>query len=414
MGWQPAAIFLHLDDAALAAIAGMVAAIVGIIIIPPFIAARLAARARLKNFTGDEDEWVELLAITSWTLWIALERYLDLQGILHEAGLGVFPSFAFAWLLPGTAAVTGCWAAWHPELARQREATVSLRRYLCQQTERFAGVFYAPVMLSFTGYPIAEERIPAYLVFTCCAGVIAVTLGRMTDRTLLAPQPLTSGDLYQRALHLAGRAKVKLKAVRVVSLHPCDVPNAYAMWGGKIGISAEYVRDLPPDQLDATLVHELAHVRYYDLLRPLLAGIFYVALVHPLLAWLLAPVVHPAWNVMPQSAVLLFGLTLVLRRSEYRADALAADLVSPEAEVRSLFAIHRLGNAPLTQHPLLEAASAHPSLLNRVRAVARRHGQSADWLRTILLEEWREPLDRELRALAAIHPPAGARTPSLS
>lgn len=414
MGWQPAAIFLSLDDSALAAITGLFAAIIGIIVIPPFVAARLAAHARLKREPGEEDEWVELLAIGAWTLWIALERYLDLQGILHEAGLGVFASFALAWLLPGLTAVIGCWTAWHPQLVRQCKTPVSLRRYFCEQTERFAGVLYAPVMLSFTGYPIPEERTPVYLVFTCCAGVIAITVGRMTHRTLLEPEPLTGGALYERALGLAQRAKVKLRAVRIVSLNPNDVPNAYAMWGGKIGISADYVRDLPPDQLDATLVDELAHIRYRDLLRPLLAGILYVALIHPFLKWVLAPAIHPAWNVLPQSAALLFGLTLILRRSEYRADALASDLVNPEAEVRSLFATHRIGSAPLIQHRLLEAASTHPSLLNRVQAIAKRHGRSNKWLRTILLEEWREPVDRELRALAAIHLPGSVRTPSMS
>lgn len=403
MGWHPAAIFLSLDDSVMVSIAVFFAATLSIALVPAFIA-MLVAR---KRKTGEEEDWIDLLAISCWTLWIALERYLDLQGILHEAGVGIFAAFALSWLLPGLAAIIGCWAAWYPHLVRRsKSAPSTFGQYLREQADRYAGVLYMPFMLSFLGYPTPSDRLPAYLVFLSLAGVLAVFLGRLSHQTLLEPQPLTSGDFYQRVLQLAERAKVKLRAVRIVDQNPGAIPNAYAMWGGNIGISAEYVRDLPPEQLDATLVHELAHVRYYDLLRPLFAGVLFFAAVNPALKWLMARVVHPAWHVVPQSVVLLLGLALIFRRSEYRADALASDLTNPEAEVRSLFAIHRIGQAAtLTQHPILEVASVHPSLMNRVKAIALRHGRSSEWLRTILHEEWHQPLERDLRALTAIHLP---------
>src|SRR5689334_25303810 len=98
MGWQPAAIFLTLDDGALNAIATLFASILAIVTIPPLIAARLTARAYRRAERGEEDEWIQLLAVGAWTLWMALERYLDLQGILQDMGLGIFASFTVAWV----------------------------------------------------------------------------------------------------------------------------------------------------------------------------------------------------------------------------------------------------------------------------------------------------------------------------
>ncbi|MBC7855032.1 MAG: hypothetical protein IAF94_16495, partial [Pirellulaceae bacterium] len=90
MGWQPAAIFLNLDDSVTASIAGFFAAILSIALVPAFIATFVARKSK----TGEEEDWIDLLAISSWTLWIAVERYLDLQGLLHEAGVGIFAAFA--------------------------------------------------------------------------------------------------------------------------------------------------------------------------------------------------------------------------------------------------------------------------------------------------------------------------------
>jgi Zn-dependent protease with chaperone function len=239
-------------------------------------------------------------------------------------------------------------------------------------------------------------------------GLVAWLLSRRSRRIKKA-EPLTDGEIYHRARHLAQRAGARLRTLRIVPDDTWEGANAYAIWPGRIAVSEELVQSAPADQLDATVVHELAHLRHRD--TPLLAltGVALFFAIHAGLRPVLSLAIHPAWITLPQSALFFFFLSYCRRRAEYRADALASDLISPEAAVRGRLRPHRLHQAPLTRHPLLEALDTHPSTLHRVQAIGRRHGRSTEWLRAILLEECP---NEDLQSLASAGLLLKTQTPS--
>ncbi len=417
MATLPAVILLGLDEAALVALMTLAVATVIVLALPPALALWCARRQRRNGRLDEEGDWASQVERICWVLWLALERYVDLQGAFYEAfpAVGRFGALMLVGLLPGLASMLASWLIWFRIPSRYSSPAPTLGNFLAREFDSAAASLYFPFMLSTLGFSPPANRMVAYNLAFAVTGLGILMFSLASTRRLLTPAALDSGDLFDRAMALASRAGTRIRALRVVEDDGARAPNAYAMRGRRIGISAEYVREMPPDQVDATIAHEIAHVRHRDLLGLYLTAVVLMLLANPILSRLLEPMLHPAWLVVPHSLCLLLGAAKFMRRCEYRADALAADLTSPETEVRALCSMYRLSRNLVTNHPLLEIFSSHPSLVNRARAVARHSGQTSDWLRAILLDEWsRLEIGDDLRALAAVNLPVPVRTPTLS
>jgi heat shock protein HtpX len=162
-------------------------------------------------------------------------------------------------------------------------------------------------------------------------------------------------DLYERVDRLAGRMGLEPPRLLVANM---AVPNAFALGSahnGVVVLDRGLVRLLTPDELEGIVAHELAHVESRDSLVQTLAysamrtvvGLVTLALLPAVfcatglargLAWVAG---RPSrWEGTPPGrirrwlgygvAVLLFGLTLLIRahsrRREYAADDRAAEL----------------------------------------------------------------------------------------
>lgn len=382
-------VWLQLDSAAARTIPILFAAVVGVLTIPAFITWRLARRG--------EGGWAELTWYGSWVVWIALERYLDLSGSLGEVfpGLSRFAAPTLSFLLPGVISMVTCWSIWHWPPRRP----VSFAHCLRREAEDSAKFLYLALCLSIIGYPWSPGHEIPYMAMILSAAAVAVIFELLSRARNIGENLPAEAPLHQRATALAERAGVRLDGVRTLPDDPFGGSTAGAQ-NRKIVISAAFERTLPAAQVDFLLAHEIAHVKHRDSLRSLLFVVAYLATVDLALRQVLALVLHPAWHILPQVAAAMLSVRLVCHRSEYQADALAAELTSPETAVRCLLTLGRLNRCPLTSPPLLEAFASHPSLIHRLQAIARKCGQSSEWLRTLILEE--NP-NTDLKALATLH-----------
>ncbi|MBY0503525.1 MAG: M48 family metalloprotease [Bryobacteraceae bacterium] len=380
-------------------------AICGIIFLPAFVAFALARRATSaladdeEAAIGEEALWVDLLVQFLTLVWIGLLSSLEMRDLAHS----LFPGeplagalFGFLLIvLPPVLGGMNCLGVWFPVLERAGlTGGLSFGRALVVHAVHHARLLVPTAMLGIA-IEVFPKSFSGGLLALAVTGVVSLVLAILgSEGTFRNAQPLRGGELWERAQALAAAARVRLR--RVWILDPATPANAYALPGKQIALSPAFLSTLDKPQVDAIIAHELAHIRHNDFKNSTLVYMAYLAVGAPLLH---AYFSH--WILVPQSLVILLLLGVLSRHAEYRADRLAGELVSPEAAVRALARITRQGRQPVTLNPFTEVLLSHPSLENRVRAIAYDHQQTTDWLRRILLDEWENrPAATELYRLA--------------
>ncbi len=225
--------------------------------------------------------------------------------------------------------------------------------------------------------PIAAAIVLAPLAFasagasaalaTASAGLLATVYLASTRQQLLGMtlEAEAVGPLRDRVFALAERAGVPLRQVYVLSSRSARVANAFAVHGGKVLLTDHLLAHLTPDEVEAVVAHELAHLRashprklQWALMGGGLLGMPFVFL--PIGAWGLALSGLGGWFVYVAFA----------RRFEFEADRAAAALLgSGESLVSALAKLARLGHLPIRWNRAIEWMLTHPSLERRARAL---------------------------------------------
>lgn len=270
-------------------------------------------------------------------------------------------------------------------------------------------------------FAVAIDGTPDLAATAAALGVTTVAVGYLsyrfgTARTLagldaVELDPGRAPDLFRRLDDLSDGMGVERPRLLVASL---GAPNAFTLGSGRRGVivvDRSLFGVLAPDEFDAVLAHELAHLASYDsLLRTLaysavqtVTGLVFVCTL-PLTLVLVGLARGVAWargrpvgwtdtpfdrvrrRLFDGVGLLLFLLVVALfahsRRREFAADDRAARVTgNPLALARGLQRLDVAGDRWLLSsltvrgpddHPITRWLSTHPSTEERVERLVRR------------------------------------------
>ena len=197
-----------------------------------------------------------------------------------------------------------------------------------------------------------------------------------------------SGTLYKRAFRLARKVGVDLDRVYVVPPGRGHLTNAFGLWRG-IALTDNFGEYLSGPQLDFVIGHELAHVKGRHA-RKEFSFILLVFVALGLLSFRLSPmtaVSRPIFVLLVLLAPLL-AIYAISRYFEYSCDREAIEFTSdPEAGLHALVNLYRMTGSPITCSRIVELFMTHPSLTNRLEAIARAAGIPIGRASAALIEE---------------------------
>jgi STE24 endopeptidase len=206
--------------------------------------------------------------------------------------------------------------------------------------------------------------------------------------------PLPEGELKTRLLALGERTGFKAATIEVMDgSKRSGHSNAFFTGFGRfrrIVLFDTLIQQLPAEELEAVLAHEVGHYRRGHIPRMLAMSAVMQFGSFAAIAWLVQEpwfnrsFGFPAGELAP--ALLLFGLTsglvtfwfsplgnMLSRKHEYEADAFARDAMGgPGPLVGALRRLTRDNLGNLTPHPWFSGFYySHPTLVERERALAR-------------------------------------------
>lgn len=172
--------------------------------------------------------------------------------------------------------------------------------------------------------------------------------------------------------------RLGLPKIKYVGYYPSDELNAFATGVSKdhamVCLSRALVEELPSEQVDAVICHELAHIVNGDMRR-----MSYAQGVQNSLTWFLffnGAKRLARWFFTVISELAIMGLS---RSREYRADAIGAVLVSPAAMASALQSIEAATKKPKTRprdvdtlmfySGFLGLFRTHPYTSDRIKAI---------------------------------------------
>jgi Zn-dependent protease with chaperone function len=197
-----------------------------------------------------------------------------------------------------------------------------------------------------------------------------------------------SGTLYNRAFRLARKVGVNLDRVYVVPPGRGHLTNAFGLWRG-IALTDNFGEYLSGPQLDFVIGHELGHVKGKHT-RKKFSVILLVVVVLVLLSSSLSHMAS-AFRPVFMLIVLLMPLLAVYclsRYFEYSCDREAIGFTNdPESGLHALVNLYRITGSPVKCGRIVELFMTHPSLTNRLEAIARAGQIPVSRAFAVLIEE---------------------------
>lgn len=235
----------------------------------------------------------------------------------------------------------------------------------------FLLVGFIPYALSIAAWFLI---IPPYVLV--CA-FIGLALSKPSVRAAFRPKlEPESSDLYRRVARLARAAG--LDRPPEVGVYQSETPNALATGAsrdsGLILFSSGLLEQFTDEEVDAVAAHEVGHLAGGDMLALVL-----VNSIQNGMSWMM---VFYKLRMLVRRSILFvteIGAMYLSQEREYRADAAAARLTSPEAMIAAL---SRLGGQPVpvpaeqrgyaTLFIRPAFLSTHPSIKDRIAALEER------------------------------------------
>jgi Zn-dependent protease with chaperone function len=197
-----------------------------------------------------------------------------------------------------------------------------------------------------------------------------------------------SGTLYNRAFRLARKVGVDLVRVNVVPPGRGRLTNAFGLRRG-IALTDNFGEYLTGPQLDFVIGHELAHVKGKHT-RKEFSFIILLFVVLALLSSWLSPLPAAFRSIFVWLLLLVPLLTIyyISRYVEYSCDREAIVFTNdPEAGLHALANLYRMTRSPITCNRVVELFMTHPSLTNRLEAIARAVEIPVNRVSELLIEE---------------------------
>jgi Zn-dependent protease with chaperone function len=238
-----------------------------------------------------------------------------------------------------------------------------------------------PLGLALVGLAILRESPRAGGLLLVLTFLTRDALARGTRRLLVGvPTALREGDLTERTFRLAQRMAAPLRGLFVLTATTGQPPHAFVA-DRSVYLSTTVLELLDEKEVDATIAHELSHLKHHHGERFGLAIALAIGIVAVTIeAWPSSSL--PFWAKPIIGTWLLGGLFLCYqfsrRRSEFLADREAVGATSdPAALIRGIVKLSRHGRIPLRFGRFDEATLSHPSVERRSAAIAMDAGLDA-------------------------------------
>lgn len=249
--------------------------------------------------------------------------------------------------------------------------------------------FVLPLLMIAAGCDALMDKHASGIAWFLAAGLVAkigTGISRLTEGLKL--NTLKSGEIRNRAFHLAKEMGVTLRNVYIVPAGKGHLTNAYGM-SGAIGLTDNLGKYLTKEETKYVIAHELPHVRLKHGRKTtiLVLGIYVcIALLFPL-----SP--RPVTQIRPLLCIAIMIIPFLLtywlsRRFEYAADQEAIDFTGdPESAIRALAILQQTAELPVRFTSITELCMAHPLFNRRINAIAFAGNVLQERLRNILLDQ---------------------------
>src|SRR6266404_656496 len=245
--------------------------------------------------------------------------------------------------------------------------------------------FVIPLLLVASGFDAILDRKVRGIAWLLGAGVVSkVGTGFLRRAEGMKFNALKSGELRNRALSIARRMGVTLGRVYVVPAGKGHLINAYGM-SNAIALTDNLGKYLTRMQIEFVIAHELAHVKLKHGRKHFLLVITIFSSMAALLFSLPQQVVpfHPLIQISAMLGPLLV-FYYCSRRFGYSPDGEAVGFTgNPETAVRALVSLYQIRELPAAHDGLTDLFMTHPTLAQRVRAIASNGHLPADCLTDI-------------------------------
>lgn len=248
--------------------------------------------------------------------------------------------------------------------------------------------FVIPLLMVTAGFSSILDRKVRGIAWLIAAGA----LSRLGTAFLRGSQGmkfnrLKSGEIRNQALSVASAMGVTIGRVYVVPAGKGHLVNGYGM-SNAIALTDNLGKYLTKPQKEYVIAHELAHVKLKHARKHLLLVMTTFCVASVLLLTL--PEKARSFRPVVQVVAILGPLAAVYwgsRRFEYSADKEAVELTGDsETAIQALTNLERSRELPASQSRLMEWFMTHPTLENRVEAIAKFGSVPADRPRAIRLE----------------------------
>lgn len=330
--------------------------------------------------------------ITTWLVWRGLGRFVlaatvagwwltwdsggrsELPAALMRNFPGAFdPSsleaFLF-WLLPVVslgAFLVICYVVDRTVLKQRWSFAALLRRAWWRLVS-----FVIPLLMVASGFTLIFTGKIVGTVWLIIAGIVSrVGTAFLRRAEGIKFNRLKSGELRNRALKMADRMGVTIGRVYIVPAGKGHLTNAYGL-SNAIGLTDSLGQHLTKTQMDYVMAHELAHVK----LKHAHKALVLVLTIYSAFALIFFRFSQHAMALLPLAEITVFFGPLVAiyylsRRFEYAADRVAVDFTGePETAIKTLVNLHRIHEVPAQCDGFTELFMTHPSLTDRVQAIA--------------------------------------------
>ncbi len=207
--------------------------------------------------------------------------------------------------------------------------------------------------------------------------------------------PLEDGELRDRLVEMFRQSGYQLEDIFVMDASRRTTKvNAFCTGLGKfkkIVLYDNLVNNYTPGEIVAVFAHELAHYKHRDTAKNTVYSLFMMGCISALIAaFVLVPEISYAYgftevNVMfalqaSMSSITAFIMTLIMvpqsvlgRRYEYRADAMAVQAGYGEDMISALTKLSKDNLSDLNPHPFIVAMEhSHPTISQRFTAIEKQ------------------------------------------
>jgi Zn-dependent protease with chaperone function len=331
--------------------------------------------------------------ITTWLVWRGLGRFVlaatvtgwwvtwDLGGRseLPAALMRKFPgafdpssleAFLF-WLLPAVSLGAFLVISYVVDrtVLKQRWSFATLLRRAWWRLVSFV----IPLLMVASGFTLIFSGKIVGTVWLIIAGIVSrVGTAFLRRAEGMKFNRLKSGELRNRALKMADHMGVTIGRVYIVPAGRGHLTNAYSL-SNAIGLTDSLGQHLTKTQMDYVMAHELAHVK----LRHGRKGLLLVLTIYSAFALIFFRFSQHAMALQPLAEItVIFGPLVAIyylsRRFEYAADRVAVDFTGePEIAIKALANLHTIHEMPAQCDRFTGLFMTHPSLSNRIQAIAR-------------------------------------------